>query len=94
MPFPTQNGQPFTRSYVEALTENQNGCYGLYRHGAWVYVGKGDIRKNLLAHLNGDNPCITREKPTHFVLVVTDDMDKMEKQLILELNPICNKRVG
>ncbi|HEV3259946.1 MAG TPA: hypothetical protein VG013_23965 [Gemmataceae bacterium] len=56
--------------------------------------GKGDIRTRLLAHLNGDNACITRERPPYFVAAVTDDMDQLEKQLILELKPICNKRVG
>lgn len=95
MPFPSQSARAFTQENVEAIKPGQMGCYGLYRAGgAWVYVGKGDIRARLLRHLNGDNPCITREKPTHWVDVVTSDMDEMEKRLIRELNPICNKRVG
>ena len=94
MPFPQQTPRAFSRSEIESLTVNQNGCYGLFRQGAWIYVGKGDIRARLLAHLNGDNPAILRERPTHFVTVLTSDMDNREKQLILELNPICNKKVG
>ena len=35
------------------------GCYGLYKTGQWIYVGKGDTRTRLLAHLNNHNPCIT-----------------------------------
>lgn len=84
----------FTRANVEALNPNQIGCYGLYRQDAWVYIGRGDIRARLLAHLNGDNPCITREKPTSWVDVVTSDDENEEKRLILQHQPICNKKVG
>ena len=95
MPFPQQTARAFTRANVEAITPGQMGCYGLFIQGrAWVYVGKGDIRKRLLDHLNGDNPCITRNRPTHYVTVVSDDMDALEKVLILELRPSCNQKVG
>lgn len=94
MPFPQQNPRPYNRANIEALNPNQIGCYGLYRTGRWIYVGKGDIRQRLLDHLNGDNPCITREGPTHWVDVVTRDYDNVEKQLIVELSPSCNKKVG
>lgn len=71
------------------------GCYGLYGGSqGWVYVGKGDIRERLLRHVNGDNPCITRHQPTHWVDEVTSDHDRRERELILELKPTCNQRVG
>lgn len=71
------------------------GVYGLsINQDGWVYVGKGDIRQRLLDHLNGDNPCITRNGPTHWVDWVTGNMDAIEKALILELKPSCNKKVG
>ena len=94
MPFPKQDPRPFTKERILALNPDQNGCYGLYKSGAWVYVGKGDIRQRLLDHFNGDNPCILRERPTHWVDIVSSDYDALEKQLILELKPICNQRVG
>jgi hypothetical protein len=94
MPFPQQTIRLFTRNNILALKENQLGVYGLYRQGVWIYVGKGDIRQRLLDHFNGDNPCITREKPTHWVDVVCADYDTREKQLISELNPTCNQRIG
>jgi len=94
MPFPQQAPKAFTKANIEALNPGQIGCYGLFRQGTWIYVGRGDIRNNLLAHFNGDNPCITREKPTNWVDVVTNDDINLEKRLILELNPICNKKVG
>jgi len=94
MPFPKQEGRPFTKEGVEWLKPNQYGVYGLFRSDAWVYVGRGDIRTRLLDHLNGGNPRITREKPTHYVAEVTSNDETREKQLITELNPIANQKVG
>jgi hypothetical protein len=94
MPFPTQTPRVFTRAEIEKITPSQNGCYGIFREGVWIYVGCGDIRTRLLAHLNGDNPRITRERPTHYVDVVCDDYVTREKALILELDPVANRKVG
>jgi hypothetical protein len=95
MPFPQQTARPFTRNAIEAITPGQMGCYGLFVNGGpWVYIGKGDIRRRLLDHLNGDNPCITRNRPTHFCDAVTADLDEEEKRLILEYPSTCNKKVG
>ena len=94
MPFPEQTARDFNKANVEALKPGQMGCYGLYRGDLWVYVGKGDIRDRLMAHLNGDNPCITRERPTHWVDEVTANHAVRERALITEFDPECNKRVG
>ena len=94
MPFLSQGVRAFNQENIEEITPGQKGVYGLYAGETWVYVGKGDIRDRLLAHLNGDNACITRKKPTNWVDEVTDNMDAREKELIRELDPVCNKRVG
>lgn len=94
MGFPEQRPLLFSRIIVEMLPEGRNGCYGLFKEGQWVYVGKGDIRQRLMDHLNGDNPCITRHAPTHVVLDESANMDEREKVLIAELKPTCNQRVG
>lgn len=95
MAFPQQTPRAYTKANVEALNENQTGVYGLFKQGAWVYVGKGDIRQRLLDHLNGDNPCITRQAPTHWVDELTPgDPSARERQLIIELDPVCNKKAG
>ena len=95
MPFPQQTARAFTSANVEALNTGQIGCYGLFRDkGPWVYVGRGDIRARLLAHLNGDNPCIARENPTHWMDLVTNDDANTERRLIVEYSPICNQKVG
>lgn len=94
MPFPKQTPRTFNRTNIESINSGQIGCYGLYRGNTWIYVGKGDIRQRLLDHFNGDNSCITRMRPSHWVDAVTTSEDELEKQLILELSPSCNKRVG
>ena len=63
-------------------------------HDRWVYVGRGDLRTRLLAAFNGENPRITRERPTHYITLVTANDVQREKELILELNPVANQKVG
>ena len=94
MPFPKQTPRAFTQAGVLSLDVGQQGCYGLYESNTWVYVGKGDLRERLLTHLKGENPCIVLRRPTHYVIVVTSDMDNEEKRLIRELSPACNQKIG
>ena len=94
MGFPEQTTRAFTQANVKLIPEGQMGCYGLFKKDQWIYVGKGDIRARLLAHLNNDNPCITKASPTNWVDEVTPNYNDREKALILELNPACNKKVG
>ncbi len=94
MPFPPQTKLPFTKEGIEALWPNQHGCYGIFSDDKCVYIGKGDLRDRLLDHVNGDNLAILLYSPTYALTVVSEDADLLEKQLILEFSPICNKRVG
>jgi hypothetical protein len=63
--------------------------YGLLKNGSFVYIGKGRIRDRLLAHNAGDNPCIIRQAPTHFVYSMppTSQIDQVEKELIDHYDP-------
>ncbi len=94
MPFLAQTPGDFTRAGILRLSGHQMGVYGLYRTGVWIYVGKGDIRERLLAHLGGDNPEITTAGPTNWVAEVTPNMDQRERELIAELGPVCNHQIG
>jgi hypothetical protein len=94
MPFPTQTPIPFTRSAVQALDPALVGCYGIFNQSTWIYVGKGEIRARLLAHLNGDAPCLRQHGATHLVIEQTLALDAREKQLIDEFRPVCNERIG
>jgi hypothetical protein len=94
MAFPTQTPRAFTRASIEQLNPSQNGVYGIFRQDAWIYVGRGDIRDRLLSHVAGNNPAITAQKPTHFVTMVTTNDVAVERQLIIELGPLANQKVG
>jgi hypothetical protein len=65
------------------------GCYGLFRRDRWIYIGTGDIRQRLLAHLEGDSPSILRQRPTHWVAVETADHESLERELVLACDPVC-----
>ena len=96
MAFTPQTPRAFNKINVEAIKPNQFGVYGIFKQGQWIYIGKGDIRKRLQAHLAGDNTAILAWRPTHYVDEVCLDphMSMREKQLITELDPSCNKKVG
>lgn len=94
MPFSTSNAYPFTRSAIESLAPDQQGVYGLFKTNVWVYIGKGNIRQRLLDHYNGDNPCITREAPTHWIAEPCRNTDEREEDLLREIPTVCNQRIG
>jgi len=94
MPFIAQTPRIYNQRNVEALKLDQMGVYGLLHQNNCIYIGKGDIRTRLLAHLNGDNPMILKHQPTHWVDEVTVNLDAREIELIQEMNPVCNQRIG
>ncbi len=100
MPFPTQDPRPYTKQGAQRIKKGQRGVYGLIQvqkdGRAWIYIGRAeDIRERLLAHLNNeDDPCLDSHRPTHFVAAITQDTVRCEKELTLEYDPECNKRVG
>ena len=91
MAFAQQYPRPFTRAGIGELNLDHYGVYGISVGDAWIYVGKGNICERLLAHLNGDNDCILQHGPTHYVCEVTAtaNADSRERELIVELMPIC-----
>jgi hypothetical protein len=98
LPLGGSNGLPFARSSVEQLViPGTFGVYALYKNPGpfpiWVFVGKGYVRAHLIAHLNGNIGCITREAPTHFTFEAIYDSTQVEaraQDLIGQLRPICN----
>lgn len=95
MGFSGQVPRVFSKLDIERFKTDQIGVYGILGHKGWIYVGKGDIRERLLAHLNGDNPSVISQRPTHWMFEITDgDPSRREKELIRELKPVCNDRVG
>ncbi len=96
MPFSEQPARAFTVLGVHSVPPSAMGVYGIFRDkGPFVYVGKGEIRNRLQAHLRGDIPCIAENGATHFYIEEAAlGMDQREKELIRELDPVCNERVG
>lgn len=94
MPF--QNGTigNFTREGIQALPSGQMGVFGIYKKDTWIYIGRGDIRAELLRYLGGENPCITKQGPTSFIYEVTSSHVERENQLLREITTACNQRVG
>lgn len=91
MPFPPQRSRPFDRASVESLRSGAVGCYGLFRRDQWIYIGKGDIRQGLLAHLDGASPGILHHRPTHWVAVETANYEALERELVLACDPVCKE---
>ncbi len=109
MPFRCRDLQLFGRDTIQLLHPGQIGVYGIFGAGGLgfgfpfgllggadcIYIGKGDIRDRLLRHVNGDIPEILRWGPTYWLAEVTPgDPSRREKELILEMLPRCNQRLG
>lgn len=84
--------RPYTREDISSLKPNQNGVYGIFKGATAIYIGSGDIRERMLAHIDGDNPCITQNTPDQWtVALVIGDPTGREGELIQEYRPVCNK---
>lgn len=95
MPFREDVRKRFGWGEVQSLELGKKGVYALYDSKRWIYIGRGDVADRLGKHLQqGDNPCILRENPTHFMVEYTHSTVAREKELIEELKPVCNERVG
>lgn len=93
MPF-TGKMRPYTRENIETLKPDQNGVYSIFHDDKAVYIGSGDIRERMLAHIDGDNPCIIENTPDQWTaFLVSGDPTGREGELIQEYEPICNKQI-
>lgn len=94
MPFPHQGSRPFTRRGIEVLRRGQHGVYGIFNSMACVYIGRGNLRQQLLAHLGGARGTLylLKEQPTHYVIEVASNGVTRQRQLIAEFDPVCNRK--
>ncbi len=102
MPFPQQRPRPFTREGVEALRLGRFGVYGLLSDvGEYIYIGSGDVRTHLLAHLDGVMPSVTERRPVSWVewtlearaswkIALLPALENRQRELIEEYSPRCN----
>lgn len=91
--------RPFTKNDILSLNPNQYGVYAIFcgsPSNSWVYIGRGDIRTRMLAHINGDIPEIFKYTPHKWAALIYAEAEQivLEKQMILKYQPLCNKKVG
>jgi hypothetical protein len=96
MPFASAS-YSFNEEKIKAVAPVDSGVYGLYTSQRWVYIGEtGTIEQRLLQHRRGDNRCISDWNPTGFAFESVEASKRVTRQdqLILELNPACNQKLG
>lgn len=95
MPFDQYIPRPFTPMAVRAFAPPVSGIYGISNAREWIYIGTADdIQDALLWHLSESDTSLLRRKPTGFVFEVCAAMLRITRQnrLVLEYEPICNRR--
>jgi hypothetical protein len=93
-------GYRFDRVSILRSVPPESGVYAIYREGRYIYVGDGaDIQAMLLAHLDGDNDCITRGHPTGFAFELLPEPQRVSRRntLIVQLVTLmpagCNRKL-
>lgn len=74
-----------------------SGVYAVWNENQCLYVGETqDLQRRLLAHLQGDNECITRSRPTAFSFepVPAGLRGTRQNALIFQLRPVCASASG
>ena len=80
---------------IVAHVPHASGVYALFDSQKWIYVGEAaDVQTELLRHLNGDNPSLTRSLPIgfQFELVAAAQRVARQDQLISALQPASNHK--
>ena len=91
MPFETRM-RPYTMETILSLKPTQQGVYGIFSRNLALYIGSDDIQERMLAHIDGDNPCVAQNAPDQWTAsVISDDPTSIEAELIWEYEPICNR---
>jgi hypothetical protein len=80
---------------LESILRNApeaSGVYGLFS-AFWIYIGAAEnIQARILKHLEGDDPCIVRYRPSGFAFELAAPRDRHHRRMCLmkELQPLCN----
>ena len=96
MPFP-RGGFAFTETKITQIAPTGSGVYGILNSEKWIYVGEtNNLQRRLLEHLNETGTCIKKAGPTLFTWESSEAANRVTRQdnLILELKPACNQRLG
>lgn len=85
---------------ILANAPHESGVYAIFNAQQWIYVGEsGDLQARLLEHLNGSDTTaisIKSHNPTGFLFELVPAVARLgrQNQLISELRPVCNQKLG
>jgi hypothetical protein len=97
MPFGSGSHFGFTEKGISAFAPRTSGVFAIFNPEGCVFVGDSeDLEAGLYAHLRGDSneSCwIRSQNPTWFSFENCDEKTRAERehQLIVELDPVCNR---
>jgi hypothetical protein len=97
MPFENHGNRSFTAMSIGKNAPTASGVYGLADARQWIYVGEtADIQAELLKHLQSPHQFLRENPPSGFTyeLITAGHRIQRQNQLVLELEPIGNRRVG
>jgi hypothetical protein len=95
MPFEHCAGFTFSTAAVSKNAPAVSGVYGISNAQEWIFVGEADnIRDALLAHLRETDTLLRRRVPTGFTFEICGIAARYTRQdrLVLEYEPVCNRR--
>jgi hypothetical protein len=96
MPFDQFTLRSFTSVSVRANAPTTSGIYGLSNAREWIYIGETDnIQASLLDALLQSDSAVLKRYPTGFVFELCDPAERLARhnRLILEYEPVCNRRL-
>ena len=97
MPFDRFTPRSFTHVSVRANAPAASGIYGVSNSHEWIYIGASDnIQDSLLNELRQRDSALQERRPTGFVFELCGPAERLARQerLILEYQPVCNRRSG
>ena len=96
MPFEQFTPRSFTQVSVRTNAPAASGIYGISNAREWIFIGEADnIQASLLHDLQQGDSALLKRFPTGFVFELCDAADRRARQdrLILEYEPVCNRRL-
>jgi hypothetical protein len=97
MPFEHHGNLAFTAISIGKNAPPASGVYGLSDARQWIYVGEtADIQAELLRHLRNPHAFLREHPPAGFTFELSGagHRTNRQNQLIFELEPIGNRRLG
>jgi len=96
MPFEQFTPRSFTSASVRANAPAASGIYGISNAREWIFIGESDnIQASLLYDLQKGYSALLQRLPTGFVFELCNVGERRARQdrLILEYEPVCNRRL-